>query len=60
MAKSVDPDRLDPTWPENPPGEEHPVSELIADMQGPMSPFGDVQFPQDSVPYTHPHTVINR
>lgn len=59
MAKSVQPDRLDPTWPE---GDEtgHPVSELMADMQGSLSPFGDVQFPQEDVPYTHPHTEINR
>ena len=33
---------------------------LIADMQGSLSPFGDVQFPQDSVPYEHPVTEINR
>ena len=59
MAKSVQPDRLDPTWPELPEGG-HPVSELTADMQGSLSPFGDVEFPADNVPYTHPHTEINR
>jgi hypothetical protein len=59
VAKSVSPDRLDPTWPEIP-GEAHPVSELVADMQGSLSPFGDVEFPQESVPYVHPVTEINR
>lgn len=59
MAKSVNPDRLDPTWPEVP-GEAHPVSELTADMQGSLSPFGDLEFPQESVPYVHPVTEINR
>ena len=59
MAASVHPDRMDPSWPHMPNGD-HPVSELTADMQGPLSPYGDVQFPQDSVPYTHPVTVINR
>jgi hypothetical protein len=59
VAKSVQPDRLDPTWPQVPDGE-HPVSELTADMQGSLSPFGDVEFPQENVPYTHPTTKINR
>ena len=59
MAKSVNRDRLDPTWPEIP-GEAHPVSELTADMQGSLSPFGDVEFPQESVPYVQHVTEINR
>ena len=59
MAKSVNRDRLDPTWPEIP-GEAHPVSELTADMQGSLSPFGDVEFPVDEVPYVHPVTEINK
>jgi hypothetical protein len=50
---------MDPTWPQVPDGE-HPVSELTADMQGSLSPFGDVEFPQENVPYTHPTTEINR
>jgi hypothetical protein len=29
-------------------------------MQGSFSPFGDVEFPLEEVPYEHPHTVINR
>jgi len=60
VAKSVQPDRLDPTWPPDPPEGGHPVSELVADMQGSLSPFGDVEFPQENVPYTHPQTEINR
>ena len=51
--------RIDPTWPQLPDGE-HPVSELASEVQGSLSPFGDVEFPLDSVPYEHPVTVINR
>ena len=49
---------IDPTWP----GEdgEHPVTELAADRQGALSPFGDITFPLDTVPYVHPVTEINR
>jgi hypothetical protein len=49
---------IDPTWP----GEdgEHPVTELASDRQGALSPFGDVTFPRDTVPYVHPETEINR
>jgi hypothetical protein len=49
---------VDPTWP----GEhgEHPVTELAADRQGALSPFGDLTFPLDTVPYVHPETEINR
>src|SRR5664279_1397237 len=50
---------VDPTWPELPEGE-HPVTELSTDLQGALSPFGEVQFPLPSVPYVHPTTVINR
>jgi len=48
---------VDPTWP----GEdgEHPVTELASDRQGALSPFGDVTFPLESVPYVHPETEIN-
>ena len=28
--------------------------------QGSLSPFGDVEFPLDEVPYVHPVTEINR
>jgi hypothetical protein len=49
---------VDPTWP----GEdgEHPVTELAADRQGALSPFGELTFPLDAVPYVHPETEINR
>jgi hypothetical protein len=52
-------DRIDPAWPQVADGE-HPVSELVSDRQGAMSPFGDVSFPLAEVPYTHPVTRINR
>jgi hypothetical protein len=51
--------RIDPTWPQVGEGE-HPVSELAADRQGALSPFGDVVFPLESVPYVHPETEINK
>lgn len=53
--------RIDPAWPQVPDGS-HPVSELTADRQGALSPFGEVTLPMsaDSVPYTHPVTEINR
>lgn len=49
---------VDPTWPGEP--GEHPVTELSSDRQGALSPFGDLTFPLDSVPYVHPETKINR
>jgi hypothetical protein len=51
--------RIDPTWPHAAEGE-HPVSELAADRQGALSPFGDVTFPLETVEYVHPETEINR
>jgi hypothetical protein len=51
--------RIDPTWPQQPDGG-HPVSELAASVQGSLSPFGDVEFPLDEVPYVHPVTEINK
>jgi hypothetical protein len=59
VAKSIPEDRRDPAWPELPDGE-HPVSELASPVQGNLSPFGDVEFPLEEVPYVHPHTVVNR
>lgn len=59
MAKPVKPGRIDPTWPELPAGE-HPVTELTADVQGSLSPFGEVEFPLPEVPYVHPDTEINK
>ena len=59
MAKQVPAARIDPAWPVLPDGE-HPVSELASATQGSMSPFGDIEFPLDAVPYEHPVTEINR
>lgn len=51
--------RIDPTWPEAQDGT-HPVTELAADRQGALSPFGDLSFPLEQVPYEHPETEINK
>jgi hypothetical protein len=51
--------RVDPTWPDLP-DNQHPVTELASAVQGSLSPFGDVEFPLDEVPYVHPVTEINR
>jgi hypothetical protein len=59
VAKHVKSERIDPTWPV-PPDEGHAVTELAASMQGSLSPFGDVQFPVDEVPYEHPVTELNQ
>lgn len=59
MAKPVKTDRIHPEWPDLPDGE-HPLTELLGTVQGNMSPFGDVTFPLDDVPYEHPVTEINR
>ena len=61
MAKPKHTDRIDPTWPTWS-DEDHPVSELLASVQGSLSPFGELTFPlpADQVPYQHPHTEINR
>ena len=59
MAKPAPDGRIDPTWPHLPEGE-HPVTELAAPVQGSLSPFGDLEFPLEQVPYEHPVTEINR
>ncbi|AEA27857.1 hypothetical protein ACFQ34_23335 [Pseudonocardia benzenivorans] len=59
MANPSRPARIDPNWPQLADGE-HPVTELLGDVQGSLSPFGDIEFPLDSVPYTHPVTEINK
>jgi hypothetical protein len=59
VAKPVPEDRRDPAWPQLPDGE-HPVTELTTDVQGNLSPFGEIEFPLDDVPYIHPHTEVNR
>lgn len=59
MANPTRPARIDPNWPQLDDGH-HPVTELLGDVQGSLSPFGDVEFPLDSVPYEHPVTEINK
>lgn len=55
-------DRTDPSWPADDYADGDPVSELAADRQGSLSPFGDETFPvpANTLPYVHPVTVINR
>lgn len=59
MAKQSRKDRIDPTWPSRS-EEDHPVSELASPWQGALSPFGEVEFPVEAVPYEHPQTRINK
>jgi hypothetical protein len=59
MARSKKTKGTDPTWPESESGE-HPVTELVADRQGSLSPFGETTFPLEDNPYVHPVTVISR
>lgn len=59
MAGKSKKHHIDPEWPKVPDGG-HPVSELLADAQGALSPFGETPFPLDSVPYKHPVTEINK
>jgi hypothetical protein len=58
VAKAKRSHRIDPTWPE----VEHPVSELAADRQGALSPYGDLTFPLpvEELGYEHPETEINK
>jgi hypothetical protein len=55
-------DRIDPEWPASNYEGGHAVTELAADRQGSLSPFGDETFPvpAENLPYVHPVTVINR
>jgi hypothetical protein len=55
-------DRIDPEWPAGASHSERPISELAADRQGSLSPFGDedVPVPPERLRYEHPQTVINR
>ncbi|HEX2131280.1 MAG TPA: hypothetical protein VHH15_06945 [Actinophytocola sp.] len=58
MAKAKRSHRIDPTWPEG----DHPVTEIAADRQGALSPYGDVTFPipADELGYEHPTTETNK
>lgn len=60
MAKAANSHRVDPTWAGDDDHGSHPVSELTSDRQGALSPYGDVTFPLEAVPYIHPVTEINR
>ena len=62
MAKAKHPERVDPTWPGYDDLGKAPVSEIAADRQGALSPFGELAFPlpADELPYQHPETEINR
>jgi hypothetical protein len=59
VAKRVPEDRIDPAWPKLPEGEL-PVTELTSEVQGSLSPFGELEFPLEEVPYVHPSTEVNR
>jgi hypothetical protein len=58
--KGADHGRIDPHWPADDHQGNHPVSELAADRQGALAPWGDLVFPLDTVPYEHPQTEINK
>ncbi|WP_107984423.1 hypothetical protein [Rhodococcus sp. OK519] len=62
MANNSKKRYVDPGWPETADGD-HAVTELSSSRAGNLSPFGeDTEFPlpAESLPYVHPHTVINR
>lgn len=60
MGKVTKSDRVDPHWKADDENGHHPVSELVADRQGALSPYGDLTFPLETVPYQHPVTKINK
>ncbi len=59
MAKADKSHHIDPHWPVD---VEHPVSEIAADRQGALSPYGDLTFPlsAEDLGYEHPVTEINK
>lgn len=57
-GQGTEPAWTDPSWPRLPDGE-HPLTELLSPLQASFSPFGELQFPLDSVHYEHPVTIIN-
>jgi hypothetical protein len=59
VANAAPEGRIDPSWPELPDGQ-YPVNELASPLQGSLSPFGEMEFPLDEVPYVHPVTKINK
>ncbi len=58
--KGANTGRIDPNWPADDDNGQHPVSELAADRQGALSPYGDLVFPLEDAGYTHPVTEINK
>jgi hypothetical protein len=58
-GKNENSDRIDPSWPQVGDGSKA-VTEGATDRQGALSPFGEVTFPLDAVPYVHPETKINK
>ena len=62
MARASNSERIDPTWPGDDDRGQHPVSEIAADRQGALSPFGELAFPipPEELGYQHPVTEINR
>ncbi len=62
MANTSKNQYVDRGWPELVDGDLA-VTELSSTRSGPLSPYGeetDFPIPVDSLPYTHPRTVINR
>jgi hypothetical protein len=59
MANPDRPKGMEPTWPQLEDGQ-HAVTELVAAVQGSLSPYGDEEFPLRKPNYEHPVTVINR
>lgn len=59
MARSEKSTGMEPTWPKLPDGQ-HAVTELVAAVQGSLSPYGDTDLPLAKTKYRHPVTVINR
>jgi len=62
VAKNDGRDRIDPTWAGDDEHGTHPVSELVSNTQGALSPYGDLTFPvpPETLGYVHPVTEINK
>jgi hypothetical protein len=53
---------VEPTWGQSE-GEGPPVTELVSEMAGPLSPFGEdhsFPLPADRIRYAHPTDKPNR
>ncbi len=60
-AKNSNDGYVDHGWPQEiAAAGEHAVSEFAAPLVGALSPFGEVEFPQQNIPYIHPDTHVNR